>query len=467
MKKEGQRQLASGFSWGPFTTRIPFRHTSVVGSEFVQGCFVAAAAVLALVPLLQTGFGLTFYEAVTISFIQSILLASAPMIYGDPFSPGYLTPALPLVLAFVMGSYSDPEARFQAMTALSIEFGLLLMIMGVTGLGRWFHDLLPNTLKACMIMGASIAAFKRIFIDDIASLQALPITAITALAICMVFTFSVPLKRYIEKYKVMALLASLGLLPGVLAAMLIGPFVGEISYDVQWGVFVPEFASLWQKVSPFAIGWPSLDMYIDAIPIVLVSYIIFFGDIITGETIIAGAQEKRPDDVIDTNFTRVHFSCAIRNCLMGVFAPIFTSQGVLWTGVQVIIVKRWGEGRNIMPTLFCGISSYNMLGVPLMLLLLPLITLLKPILPVALILTLMLTAFACAYVALSLVDGDEERGVAILGGMALATFDPWIGLSISVAATFLLVGFQRQQEEDRGPGQGSTAEAAVQNNSVK
>lgn len=447
MKKEGQRQLPRGFSWGPFTTRLPFRHTTVVGSEFLQGCFVAAASVLALVPLLQSGFGLTFYEAVTISFIQSLLLASAPMLYGDPFSPGWLTPALPLVLAFVMGSHSDPESRFQAMTALSIEFALLLMIMGVTGLGRWFHDLLPNTLKACMIMGASVAAFKRVFIDDVESLQALPVTAVTALAICMLFTFSVPLKRYIEKYKAMALLASLGLLPGVFAAMLIGPLVGEISYDIQWGIFAPQFTSLWQKVSPFVIGWPSLEMYIDAIPIVVVSYIIFFGDIITGEAIIDSAQQKRPDDVIDKNVTRVHFSCAIRNFLMGLFAPFFTTQGVMWTGVQVIIVKRWSQGRNIMPTLFCGISSYNMLGVPLMLLLLPLVTLLKPILPVALIITLMLTAFACAYVALSLVDGDEEKGVAILGGMALAIFDAWVGLSISILATFLLVGFQRQQAQ--------------------
>lgn len=448
MRKEEQRQLPPGFKWGPFTSRIPFRHTTVVGSEFVQGCFVAAAAVLALVPLLQTGFGLTFYEAVTISFIQSLLLATAPMIYGDPFSPGWLTPALPLVLAFVMGSYSEPELRFQAMTALSIEFALLLLIMGGTGLGRWFHDFLPNTLKACMIMGASIAAFKRVFVDDIDTLQALPITAITALAICMLFTFSVPLKRYILKYKALGLLASLGLLPGVFAAMLIGPWVGEISYDIQWGFFVPEFSSLWHKVSPFVIGWPSLDMYISAAPIVIVSYIIFFGDIITGEAIIEGAQENRQDDIIDTNVTRVHFSCAIRNFLMGVFAPFFTTQGVLWTGVQVIIVKRWSQGRHIMPSLFCGISSYNMLGVPIFLLLLPLITLLKPILPVALILTLMLTAFACAYVALSLVEGDEERGVAILGGMALALFDAWLGLLVSVAATFLLVGFQRQKSAD-------------------
>ena len=427
----------------------------------MQGCFVAAAAVLALVPLLQSGFGLSFQEAVTISFIHSLLIASAPMIYGDPFSPGWLTPALPLVLAYVMGSYPDPALRFQAMTALSIEFAVLLLLMGGTGLGRRFHDWLPSTLKACMIMGASISAFKRIFIDDISSLQALPITAITALSICMLFTFSVPFKRYIKKYKFLVVVASLGLLPGVLAAMLIGPFVGEISYDIQWGIFIPQFSSLWQKVSPFSIGWPTLGMYVDAAPIVVVSYIIFFGDIITGEAVIKDAQVHRPDDVIDTNVTRVHFSCAIRNFLMGLIAPFFPTQGVLWTGVHVIIVKRWSQGRNTMPSLFCGISSYNMLGVPLLLLFLPLITLLKPILPVALMLTLLLTAFACAYIALSLVKGDEERGVVILGGMALAMFDAWLGLLISVVAVLLLVGFQRDETEGSDSSHDLTAESTV------
>ena len=263
------------------------------------------------------------------------------------------------------------------------------------------------------------------------------------------------------------MVASLGLLPGVLAAMLIGPFVGEISYDIQWGIFIPQFSSLWQKVSPFAIGWPSLGMYVNAAPIVVVSYIIFFGDIITGEEIIRGAQAHRPDDVIDTNVTRIHFSCAIRNFLMAFFAPFFPTQGVLWTGVQVIIVERWSQGRDAMPSLFCGISSYNMLGVPLLLLLLPLVTLLEHILPVALMLTLLLTAFACAYIALSLVKGDVERGVVILGGVSLAMFDAWLGLLISIVAVLLLVGFQRDATEGSDSSHDLTAESTVKYEPVK
>ena len=132
---------------------------------------------------------------------------------------------------------------------------------------------------------------------------------------------------------------------------------------------------------------------------------------------------------------------------MALFAPFFPTQGVLWTGVQVIIVERWSQGRKAMPSLFCGISSYNMLGVPLLLLLLPLVTLLEPILPVALMLTLLLTAFACAYIALSLVKGEVEMGAVILGGVSLAMFDAWLGLLISIVAVLVLVGFSPGNSE--------------------
>ena len=120
-----------------------------------------------------------------------------------------------------------------------------------------------------------------------------------------------------------------------------------------------------------------------------------------------------------------------------------------------------------MPSLFCGISSYNMLGVPLLLLVLPLITLLKPILPVALMLTLLLTAFACAYVALSLVKSDEEKGVAILGGMALAMFDAWLGMLVSIVATLLLVGYRKDETEDSESSHDLTAQSTVKSEPVK
>jgi len=435
------KKINSGINCGPFTFRAPFVHAKVSWSELAQGICVTAASGLALVPLLQAAFGLEFSEAVTLIFLNTLLLGTAPLLFGDPYAPGWLTPAIPLVLAHVTSGYTDFDERFQVMTALSLEFAVLLFFMGITGLGQRFHNWLPRTLKACIIMGASLSALKRIFFDDVDTLHTLPATCIAAITICLLLTFSTPLKQYIVKSKVLAAIANLGLLPAFIAAMIVGLITNELSYNIQWGIFVPEFSALWQKVSPMHIGWPSMDIYISVIPLVLVSYIIFFGDVVTGEAVIKESQHKRPDDIIDFKISRTHFSCAIRNAVMGMFSPFFSTQGVLWTGVHVVIVKRWEQGEEKMKSLFGGLASYNIMGFSaLLLLFLPLLTLLKPVLPVALLLTLMLTAYACAYIALDMIKTKEEKGAVILSGMALTMFDAWIGLAVSVLAVWLLVG---------------------------
>jgi len=72
----------------------------------------------------------------------------------------------------------------------------------------------------------------------------------------------------------------------------------------------------------------------------------------------------------------------------------------------------------------------------------PLVTLLQPMLPVALAVTLILTAFACATLALSLVDDATERGAMVITAMAFSVFEPWIGLLTGLAVIIALCGFK-------------------------
>jgi hypothetical protein len=125
---------------------------------------------------------------------------------------------------------------------------------------------------------------------------------------------------------------------------------------------------------------------------------------------------------------------------MALFAPFFPSQGCLWTGVHVIIVQRWREGRKEMDSLFGGIFSYYVFGIPLLYLVQPIVTGLKPLMGIALSLTLVLTGFACSYVAMAIPRLPIERGVVILTGVSLAIFDPWVGMTIGIVATLTLVG---------------------------
>ncbi len=444
---------SSGWKWGLFTTRVPFLHTRVEWPELLQGLVVAAATGLALVPVLMGPFALSFEEAVTCIIIHSFLITSAPIIFGEPFAPGWVTPALPFALTFIsMDTFETPTERFQAMIALSLDLSLILFVLGITGLGSKLMKWLPTALKAAIIMGAAIAALKRVFLDDAARfLMQQPISTTIAIAVCLILTFSIPFAKIKMRNSFWAKVAALGLLPGFLMAAIIGPlpFIKEITYDIQWGIMIPPFMDLWAKASPFAIGWPSLNMMLQALPLAFIGYLIMFGDLITGIEILKTAQEKRPDDPIDINPQRSHYSLAIRNALMAISAPFFPTQGPLWTGVHVIIVERWKQGKEEVQSLFSGISSYYVFGIPIFYLLLPLTTAMKPLMGIALSLTLVLTGFACAYVAMAFPKSTTEKGVVLLGGVALAIFEPWLGLVVAFSATALLLGLKSSSSTEQ------------------
>lgn len=448
-----------GISWGPFTARIPFWHTRLEWQDLLQGIFVAGATGLATVPILTHYLGLSFDEAVACMFIQSVILCSAPIFFGEPFAPGMVTPALPLVLLAISGADLDtPALRLQFMTAAALCLATILFVLGITGLGSRFIAWIPDALKGGIILGAAIAALKRVFLDDADKLiNAQPITTTAALVVCMVLIFSVPVQQYKKQFRWLAILASLGLLPGFLTAALVGPLTGffregpaEVVYEIEWGILWLPFGATIQKMSPFAVGWPDLGMFLKAFPLALMSYVILFGDIITGTEIIKAAEKARPDEKIDINTNRSHISLAIRNAIMALVAPFFPYQGALWTGVQVVIVQRWTDGRKSMDSLFSGIHSYYVFGIPVLYLCLPLVTALKPLMGVALSLTLVLTGFACAYVAMAIPRTAIERGVVLLTAVSLAIFSPWIGMAVGIAATVLLVGLKPSTPEAAG-----------------
>ncbi len=437
-----------GWHWGACTTRVPFLHTRLYWTQFLQGVFVASATGLALVPVMTSLFGLSFEEAVAASIIHSLLLTSSPVLFGEPYAPGWITPALPLVLAFVIGNFTEPVERWQAMAALSVNFAAICIFLGITGFGRRFVHWLPDVLKAGIILGAAIAALKRVFVDDAERfLLQQPVATTAACVICLAITFSAPLQKLKDRYRWLALLGALGLLPGFLVAALVGPLFGEVQYDLQWGVLVPPFASLWDKVSPFAIGWPDVSMFLTCLPLAMVAYVIVFGDLVTGNEVLREAAADRKDEHVDINPTRSHLTLGIRNVLMALFAPFFPTQGILWTGVHVTIVQRWRQGPANMDSLHSGIASYYLMGVPFIFCFMPLLTGVKPLMGIALSLTLVLTGFACAYVAMAIPKEPAERGTVLLIGVALASFSPWLGLLIAVVATLVLVGWKVPQKE--------------------
>ena len=441
----------NGIKWGSFRLRIPFIHIKFLPSEFAQGLIISGATALAGAPVVEA-LGLTFMQAVAVCFIASFLITSSPLIFGEPMAAGWVTPALPLVIAFFIskglfsGEYND-GLGFKYMAAMCIEFTVLILFLGLTGLGKIIIEKIPNALKSGIILGAAIAAFYQIFFSEYDRyIGGTPIASFTILIICTITTFSEPFKRLAESNKILKIIGSLGLLPGFILAAIVGYFSGEIIWEWENKSFIiPPVAEVFNLTSPFAIGFPEWSYFVEVFPLVIIGYLLLFGDFVTGTEIIKEGQKNRPDEIIDIDINRSHNSVGVRNLLGTIINPFFPTQGALWTGVHVIVVQRWQEGKDAMRSIYDGIGSYYLMGIPLLFFFGPFIDLMKPLLLLALGVTLILTGIACSYVAMSLVKKNSEIAISIITGffVAFGTYNevaaPWIGILVGLLLCFVLI----------------------------
>ena len=78
---------------------------------------------------------------------------------------------------------------FHYMAAMCIEFTAIILLLGMTGLGRVITEKIPNALKSGIILGAALAAFHQIFFSDYERyIGDAPISMILALVICSVLS---------------------------------------------------------------------------------------------------------------------------------------------------------------------------------------------------------------------------------------------------------------------------------------
>ena len=448
MNTAAKTTTSKGIKWGPFTLRIPFIHLNLRAGEFFQGMVISGATAFAAVPIAM-GLGLTFEEGVALSFIAGTLIGAGPIFFGEPMAPGWVTPAVPIVIAAfaAKGQFTgvyDPDI-FKFMAAMCIEFTLLLFVMGITGWGKKLIEIIPNGLKAGIILGAALAAFYQVFVTDLDKLMVQPVSMVLAISLCVITTFSEPFKKLALKNNFFKIIGSLGLLPGFVLAALVAFLLNEVTFDIEWGFRIPDVISLFNRTSPLAIGFPSLDMYIEALPLVIIGYTLLFGDLITGTEVLNDAQTQRPDEPLDVDLDRPHLSVAMRNFLGLLVNPFFPTQGALWTGVHVVVAERWKKGPKEMPSIFDGLGSYYLMGIPFLYVTLPFITLMKPLMQMALTLTLILTGFACAYVAMAIPKKNSEMASALLIAVFITFFSAWIGLIIGILLSIFVVGSERDK----------------------
>jgi hypothetical protein len=291
-------------------------------------------------------------------------------------------------------------------------------------------------MKGGIIIGAGIAALTG-EIETGGRLANTPVSLVIGSLICLYLMFSTSFRGLTERLPLARKIVNYGMVPGMLVAIFIGIAAGEYAMpDVQWGITRPAFSEWWQYL-PFAVGFPDAKVFLLAIPTAIIAYVIAFGDIIVGQSLMQRVDELRQDEKIDVNIDRVHLVTALRNGLHAFFAPYPGLAGPLWTAVAATMAERYKYGRKAMDSIYSGAGTFWITGF-LALFMLPLVSFFQPVLPIALSLTLILTGYICLMVGLEQLSNNTERGIAGTMGVVLAVYGAGWGLAAG-AILYLLV----------------------------
>ncbi len=432
-RKDGEPQ--PGLRWGMFTTRIPGIHVNLSLPEIIQGGLLTTATGGVVAALTMNFFNVPFDVAWSIVLIQLFWLWFVPVVLlGEPYAPGWITAALPLVIVFLSG-FEPGVPAIHAMIALTMCLSAIFLFFAVTGLGSAFFKWIPVELRAAIIFAGAIAAFT----SEFDRLETMPITLPVVWGVVIFLMFSIWFGYAKQKNKAFSFMASMALLVGFLVAAVVGPLTGELSFAIRWGLHIPQLGEYVTSVSPFFVGWPSWDLYVQAFPLAVMIYIFVFGDLVLATTLLDDANSARPDEKIEMDNTRSHIILALRNIGQLLSAgPFIAMHGPVWTGVQVFMVERYKAGRKNLDSIFTATVNWYWPAF-LLIFLVPVVTFMQPLLPVALSITLILTGFACAYISISMVKTPASQGYAFFVGMLIAKFGPAWGLGLGVLLYFMLL----------------------------
>ena len=424
---------------GPFKVRLPFVHYRWEWPETIQALIMFVIG-MAMIPLLEKYLGLPYDVALAFVVVCGIGFM-LPAMLGVPMVPGWITPAIPVVGLYLSNFEPGPDA-IRALIGLQLVVTLIFFVLGITRLGSKLVDMFPNSIKGGILMGAGIAAISGEIVAG-GRLEQTPVSLIIGGAVTGYILFSLSFRDWTEKHRWARIVAGYGMVPGALVAMGIGWAVGEYPVpDIELGISKPAFGEM-LNYTVFGVGLPSLDMIWMAIPTAIIAYIIAFGDIIVGKSLLNRVDHLRPDEKIEVNVDRVHLVTAIRNLMHSLLAPYPGLAGPLFTGAMATIAERYRYGRKAMDTIYGGVSVFWIVGF-IALFILPLATLFKPVLPIALSLTLLITGYLCISVGVEQVDNATSMGVAGTMGVVLSVYGAAYGLAVGVILYLLLEKRSRQ-----------------------
>ncbi|GHT00495.1 permease [Synergistales bacterium] len=433
-RKDGAEQ--SYIPLGIFKLRIPFIHYRFETPEAIQAIFMCATC-LGAIPVLTEYLGVPYEIAWSMVIINGALYFLHALL-GDPVVPGWVTPAIPIVLAY-LGNYQIGPDRIKAMVALQLIVGLIFFIMGVTGAANKLMKAIPASIQSGILLGAAIAAVEGEFKVG-ARFGLYPISICISGLLAYFLLFSSTFQAMRRKNAAIDAIGKYGMLPAIVLGIILGPLFKEISLpNIEIGtfIFIPKIDDVLNAVSPLRLGFPDVSLYIAAIPTAIAAYIIAFGDFITTDALIGEASKSRPDETVDFNANRSNLISSFRNFIMAIVAPYTQLCGPLWAAVTVSTAQRYKEGRSAMDSIFSGVGTFRLVTA-ISVSIIPVASLVRPVLPIALSITLLVQGYACTTLAMKMCKNETDMGIAGVMGAVLATKGAAWGLAVGIILHFLL-----------------------------
>ena len=423
---------------GLFKLRIPFVHYRWEMAETIQAFFLFSVA-MAAIPFIMEAFPWVSFEVAWTAVFWFTLAFWLTATLGDPSVPGWITASIPVVLAYVK---SYPEAahaeRIWALTSVQLVLAVLCLITGPTGLADWINKRVPAGIRGGIVLGAGFSAI----ISEIrvgGRFMKSPWSIGIATFIAFYLLWSVSFKKLQGENKLIKSIGRYGYVPALIVGSIVALIVKEVPIPtIEWGIFIPRFSEQFATMSVFGYGFPPITHLINAIPTAIVVYIILFGDWLIIDALRVEANQERKDQHIGFSIARSSVITAFRNAWNAILAPYATTCGPLWAGVTVSVYERYKGGKEGMPTIWGGLLSFQ-LWWPILVFIVPLITLMKPFLPLAASTTLLIQGFACCYIAMLMSRDKLDLGIAGIVGVVLWRFGAAQALGVGIVLWLILM----------------------------
>ena len=190
-------------------------------------------------------------------------------------------------------------------------------------------------------------------------------------------------------------------------------------------------------LSPIGSAGRRLSLYLAALPLVGATYIVLFGELIQAEALVDEAREFRHgDENVHFDANRNNMIVGIRNIGMSMMGPDLSMCGPMWAAMQVVECERYKHGPEAMDSLIGGVGSFR-LGTFTAYFLSPIVTLVKPVLPIALSLTMLVQGFVAVRVGILKARTFNDLGVA--GCVAAVLISRGAGYAFAVGIVLCLL----------------------------